>query len=135
MGDLPLRAILDTSVLIGEAQLPPGLAVAISTVSIAELHFGVLRARDDDERRLRVTRMGSLEARFSGALPFDERVARICGQLQAAVAQRGGNPRGKFADLAIAATAVAHGAVLITANPKDLKLIHDLVVVRVPSSE
>jgi predicted nucleic acid-binding protein len=36
-----------------------------------------------------------------------------------------------MADLAIAATAVAHDAVLITANPKDLKLIRDLVVVRV----
>lgn len=130
MGDLPLRAILDTSVLIGGSRLPPGLAAAISTVSIAELHFGVLCARDDDQRRERVTRMGSLEARFPGPLPFDERVARICGQLQAAVSQRGGSPRGRFADLAIAATAVAHGAILITANPKDLKLVRDLVTIR-----
>jgi hypothetical protein len=40
-----LRAVLDTSVLIGDAA-PDGVEAAISVISIAELHFGVLVAGD-----------------------------------------------------------------------------------------
>lgn len=39
------------------------------------------------------------------ALPVDDRVARESGRLKAAVADRGGRPRRRNADLAIAATA------------------------------
>ncbi|MBA3861943.1 MAG: VapC toxin family PIN domain ribonuclease, partial [Solirubrobacterales bacterium] len=42
-----MRTVLDTSVLIDTEPLPPGLSSAISTVSLAELHFGLLVARDD----------------------------------------------------------------------------------------
>ncbi len=41
-----MRAVLDTSVLIGADPLEAGLTTVISTVSIAELHFGLLVARD-----------------------------------------------------------------------------------------
>jgi hypothetical protein len=44
-----VRALLDTSVLIGAAS-PGELEDAISAASLAELHFGVLVARDPDER-------------------------------------------------------------------------------------
>jgi len=125
-----LKAILDTSVLISEPRLPPGLATAISVFSLSELHFGVLVAGNDEKRRERLERLGSIEARYSRPLPLDSRVARVLGQLEAALAQRGGNPRARLADLAIAATAIAHGAILITANAKDLKLVRDLVTVR-----
>ncbi len=37
-----------------------------------------------------------------------------------------------MADLAIAATAKVHGALLLTANVKDLKIIEDLVEYREP---
>jgi toxin FitB len=125
-----MRVILDTSVLLGNEQaLPLGLETAISAVSIAELHFGLLAADDEGVRAERAARLGAIESRFD-PLPLDERVARIMGRLQAAVANRGGNPRRRFADLAIAATAVAHSAVLLTANPKDLALVKDLVSCR-----
>ena len=45
---------------------------------------------------------------------------------------RGGNPRSRTADLAIAATAMTHEAVLLTRNYKDFKLVADLVDVREP---
>ncbi len=131
MGGAVLRAILDTSVLISEPDLPPGLATAISVFSLSELHFGVLVARNETKRRERLARLGSIEARFPRPLPLDSRVARVLGQFEAAVAQRGGNPRARLADLAIAATAAVYGAVLVTANPKDLKHVRDLVTVRV----
>ncbi len=119
--------MLDTSVLIGGDPLAPGLQAAISTVSIAELHFGLLVAADDDARALRAARLGLLEARFPEPLPVDDRVAREWGRLQAAVAIRGGQPRRRTADLAIAATANVHGARLATRNAKDLEIVADLV--------
>ena len=75
-------------------------------------------------------RLGLIEARFPDPLPVDDRVAREWGRLKAAVAQRGGRPRKRLADLAIAATANVHGAALLTHNLKDFKIIEDLVDVR-----
>lgn len=124
-----MRAILDTSVLLGDRPLPSGIEAGISTVSLAELHFGLLASADQNVRAERAARLGAIETNFA-PLPLDERVARILGGLQAAVKIRGGNPRRRLADLAIAATAVAHSAVLITANPKDLAIVKDLVVYR-----
>jgi predicted nucleic acid-binding protein len=127
-----VRALLDTSVLIGGEAVPAGLESAISTVSIAELHFGLLVTTDDDTRALRAARLGLLEARFPAPLPIDDRVAREWGKLQAAVANRGGKTRRRNADLAIAATANVHDAVLITNNLKDFGIIADLVRARTP---
>jgi predicted nucleic acid-binding protein len=125
-----VHAVLDTSVLIGDTGIPRGVQLSISVVSIAELHFGLLLANDDDTRARRLERLGLIEARFPDPLPVDDRVARAWGQLKATVARRGGSPRKRTADLAIAATARVHEAVLITANAKDLKLVEDLVDVR-----
>lgn len=122
-----MRAVLDTSVLIGGDALPAGIETSISTVSIAELHYGLLVAPDDDARALRVARLGLIEARYPDPLPLDDRVAREWGRLQAAVTNRGGKRRRRNADLAIAATANVHDAVLITHNLKDFTIIDDLV--------
>ncbi len=124
-----MGVVLDTSVLISDEGPPDGIASSISTVSIAELHFGLLVAKDD-ERARRASRLGLIEARFPDPLPVDDRVAREWGRLKAAVAQRGGRPRKRLADLAIAATANVHDAALLTHNLKDFKIIEDLVDVR-----
>ncbi len=126
-----MRLLLDTSVLI-EGHIPAEAETAISSVSLAELHFGLLVVSDDEERALRASRLGLIEARFPDPLPVDDRVAREWGRLKAAVSQRGGRPRKRLADLAIAATANVHGVSLLTYNAKDFKLIEDLVDVRVP---
>lgn len=119
------RLILDTSVLIDPVALPEDAEAAISAVSIAELHFGLLVA-DDTTRPLRATRLGLIESRFT-PLPLDDKVAREWGRLQAAVASRDANPRKRSADLAIAATANVHDATLVTRNLKDFIIIDDLV--------
>jgi toxin FitB len=124
-----VRAVLDTSILIAAPTLPPGIEASVSAVSIAELHFGLLVARTAKTRAERAAQLGTIESTFN-SLPLDERVARVLGQLKAAVAERGGKPRKRLADLAIAATAVAHRAVLITANARDLAIVQDLVVCR-----
>jgi predicted nucleic acid-binding protein len=125
-----MAVLLDTSVLI-RGHSDPLDKVAISAVSIAELHFGVLVAPDDDVRALRLQRLATIEEAFS-PLPLDTRVARECGRLHAAVARRGGKPRRRSFDLAIAATANVHGVPLLTMNAADFKLIDDLVEVRSP---
>ena len=126
-----MRVLLDTSVLIGELPPPDDLEAAISVVSITELHFGVLVADDDDERARRTARLSVVEATFD-PLPISVEVARVWGQLAAAVARRGGNPRRRQIDLAIAATAQVEGVPLLTENIGDFQIIDDLVDVRRP---
>jgi toxin FitB len=121
-----MAVVVDTSVLISGA-IPKGEPVAISTVSVAELHFGLLSAKNEEARSWRASRLGLIEARFPDPLPLDDTVAREWGRLQAAVAQRGGQPRRRLADLAIAATANVYGAPLLTHNAKDFKIVEDLV--------
>jgi toxin FitB len=125
-----VRALLDTSVLIGD-ESPGELEGAISAASLAELHFGVLVAGDADERARRVQRLGVIEATFD-PLPIDAAVAREWGRLAAAVTERGGQPRRRAVDLAIAATANVAGVPLVTHNGADFKLIDDLVALRAP---
>jgi predicted nucleic acid-binding protein len=119
------RVVLDTSVLIAATPVPERFEAAISSVSIAELHFGLLVA-DDDSRPTRAARLGWIESHFT-PLPVDDLVAREWGRLQAAVAARGGQPRRRAADLAIAATANVHHAKLLTHNLRDFTIIKDLV--------
>ena len=118
--------------LIGDQPIASDVEAAISTVSVAELHFGLLVARDDAARALRAARLGLIEARFPDPLAIDDRVAREWGRLQAAVLARGGQPRKRIADLAIAATANVYAAALITSNAKDFAIIADLVDVQTP---
>lgn len=124
-----MRAILDTSILIGQRRPPDDVEAAISVVSIVELNFGVLVARDDDERARRLARLSAIEATFD-PLPVTVEVARAWGQLAAAVARRGGNPRRRQLDLAIAATAQVEGVPLFTEDVADFRIISDLVDAR-----
>ncbi|HET8815778.1 MAG TPA: PIN domain-containing protein [Solirubrobacterales bacterium] len=126
-----MKVVLDTSVLIAQQPLPPRIDAAISAISLTELYFGVLTATDPDTRAYRMAHLGRVETGFD-TLPLDEKVARALGQLQAAVSNRGGKHRRRTADLAIAATALVHEAVLFTRNYKDFKIIDDLVEVRKP---
>src|ERR687893_2352530 len=120
-----MRALLDTSVLIG-AEDPGGLEGAVSAACLAELHFGVLVAIDEDERARRGLRLGVIESTFE-PLPIDASVAREWGRLAAAVRTRGGQPRRRALDLAIAATANVHNVPLLTHDTDDFQIIDDLV--------
>jgi predicted nucleic acid-binding protein len=125
-----MPVLLDTSVLIA-AERGPDEDAAISVVSLTELHFGVLIARSEETRALRLRRLGMIEDHFD-ALPFDAAAARECGRLHAVVAQRGGQPRRRALDLAIAATANVHRVPLLTYNAKDFEIIADHLDVRTP---
>lgn len=92
--------------------------LAISSATLAELHFGVLAAREPGVRAERLRRLSILQHQFD-ALPVDETVAASYGRLAAAVAETGRQPRARTMDLLIAATAHAHSARVYTRNAND----------------
>ena len=124
-----MRILFDTSVLLGPTVDVGDAEVAISTISLAELHFGVLVAGTPGKRAERLRRLGAIEKTFD-ALPVDDAVAREFGRLAAAVAASGRQPRARTADLLIAATAVTHDAELWTRNSDDLRGLDGLVTIR-----
>ena len=121
-----MKAILDTSVLIATDLPPLEGELAISAVTLAELHFGVLVTADAAVRAERLRRLSNLQRKFD-ALPVDDDVATSYGQLAAAVAATGRQPRSRVMDLLIAATAHAHSARLYNRNSGDLAGIENLI--------
>lgn len=122
-----MRVLADTSVLIADRHWP-GFELAISVVSIAELHFG-LSVAGGEGRSTRAIRLGVIEAGFE-PIAMDAAVAREWGRLSGAVSHRGGRPRSRAMDLVIAATANVHRVPLLTYDIADLKIIEDLVDIR-----
>jgi predicted nucleic acid-binding protein len=121
-----VRAILDTSVVVaGDVAALEG-ELAVSSVTLAELHFGVLVTRDPAVRAERLRRLSVLQRSFE-ALPVDGDVAASYGILAAAVVAAGRQPRARVMDLLIAATAHAHGARLYTRNGADLVGLEELL--------
>jgi predicted nucleic acid-binding protein len=121
-----MRSILDTSVLLGPNPGEIQGEIAISTVSLAELHFGVLVAQSNEMRATRLRRLATIEQTFH-SLAIDATVAREYGRLAAAVVAAGRKPRTRSLDLLIAATASANDARLYTRNPSDLVGLGDLL--------
>lgn len=121
-----MRALLDTSVVIASDVAPLEGELAISAVTLAELHFGVLVAKQRAVRAERLRRLLVLQRSFD-ALPLDEAVAESYGQIAAAVVETGRPPRARSMDLVIAATAHAHSAKLYTRNLADFLGLEELV--------
>ncbi len=101
--------------------------VAISTVTLCELHHGVLIA-DDAKRAGRLNVLVNAERSFE-ALPIDARVAPHYGRLVAEARRRtGGRP--KVADTLVAATALSHGLHLF-ARDRDFERLEIPGLIRV----
>ncbi len=123
-----MKAILDTSVVIATDIEPLEGELAISTITLAELHFGVLVAKRQEIRAERLRRLLIIRRTFD-ALPLDEAVAESYGQIAAAIVDAGRKPRARSMDLLIAATAHAHGAHLYTRNVIDFNNLGKLITV------
>jgi predicted nucleic acid-binding protein len=128
------RGLLDTSVIIDhdvvEIPLLPE-ECAIAAITVAEPSAGPLATDDQDERARRQERLQWASATLD-PLPFDADAARAYGRVFAAVRAAGKTPRSRYADLLIAATAVANNLPIYTRNPSDFAGLDDLVhIVRV----
>ena len=125
------RGLLDTSVFVarepGRPLGPLPAAAAISVVTVAELHLGVLLADDPAVRAQRLRTLSSVEARFE-PLPIDAAVARTFAELVAEARRTGRRPT--IMDAWIAATAVAHDLPVYTQD-EDFLAIPRVRVVRV----
>ena len=121
-----MRAILDTSVLLASGLDPLEGDLAISTITLAELHFGVLVAKRQAVRAERLRRLLAFQGAFD-ALPIDDAVAGSYGRIASAVVESGRNPRARSMDLLIAATAHAHAARLYTRNVDDFRGLEGVV--------
>ena len=123
--------LLDTNILIQPPDVWPDDSFGSSIISLAELHFGVQLARDEQTRELRTRRLAVLRTTFEW-LQFDEYAAQSYGILAETVwRSRPAHSRSK--DIMIAAQAHALGVPLMTRNPKDFTLVSDLVhVIAVP---
>lgn len=95
--------------------------------TLAELHYGVLVARDDDTRQHRLRRLDVIEATFQ-PLPIEADVTRAFATV--AVKTLGRHPRRRVMDLWIAATALAFRLPLYTRNPDDFEGLQDLIDIR-----
>lgn len=135
MTSLTRHVLLDTSVVIE----PPaaGVAsiadvVAISTITIAELEYGVGAAADPIERRQRRRRLQVVVDSFD-IIPFDLATAESYGVLANVIRASGHNPRPRRLDLLIAATAERHGISIATRNAGDFRHLEkaiDVIEVR-----
>lgn len=121
-----MRAVLDTNLVIATDVPVLEGDLAISVVTVAELHLGVLVAREQSTRAERLRRLSVLQRAFD-PLPVDDAVAASYGQLAAAVVAAGRQPRARTMDLLIAATAHAYDARLYTRNADDFAGLNGLV--------
>jgi tRNA(fMet)-specific endonuclease VapC len=96
--------------------------VAVSSLTVAELYFGAARSARPEANR------GVLAAflRELRSIPFDDRCGERFGAIRAERLATG-RPVPDF-DLAIAATALAHGLTLVSADRRHLSALPGLVV-------
>jgi predicted nucleic acid-binding protein len=126
------RAVLDTAILIDDRAPVYSGDVAISVASVAELQFGVLVAKDEVSRAQRLARFSAVQTQFPEPLLFDSEVASIWADLAARTAAAGRQPRRRYFDLVIAATAIAHQATLLTLNIADFEHLTDVLDLQLP---
>lgn len=131
-------ACLDTSVLIDVSRrrsrrrsraaaklrdlLAAGQSLVTTRLNLAELYVGIQRS-DDPRREARVV---SAAVRDLEILEFDDRAARLFGEITAHL-YRIGQPIGDM-DAMIAATSIANGHVLVTRNATHFANVPHLAV-------
>jgi len=98
-----------------------GVSIAVSTIVLYELWYGVARSqrRRENAERLRVFLSGNIDI-----ARFDEDDAVTAGDLRAAL-EAAGTPIGPY-DLLIAAQALRSSATLVTANVSEFARVRGL---------
>lgn len=96
--------------------------VGISTITLAELQYGVARSSDPARNQIALIHFcAPLEI-----LPFDDRAAAVYGELRVSL-ERAGQPIGPL-DTLLAAHALALDVTFVTANEREFRRVADLRV-------
>jgi predicted nucleic acid-binding protein len=125
------RAIADTSIFIAQetgrelGELPE--QIAVSVITAAELELGVLRATSPDARAIRLSTLSRVQATYP-LLPIDAETASCFARIASAERSRGRRLRRH--DTWIAATALRHGAAIVTQD-SDFSSFDEVPVLRV----
>jgi predicted nucleic acid-binding protein len=104
-----MRGLFDTSIFIAQeqervlAKLPD--EAAISVMTLAELHVGVLLANGPKARAQRLRTLGLVERNFD-PIPIDDPIARVFAELVTDARRKRKHPR--VVDALVAATAVVN---------------------------
>ena len=126
-----MKYLLDTNTCIYIIKKKPPSAVerirskqpediALSTVTIAELEYGVYRSQKVDQNRIAL-----LEFLVPlTILDFDQAAAAVYGSIRSSIEARG-TPIGPM-DLLIAAQAMSHGLILVTNNEREFGRVDGL---------
>lgn len=127
---------LDTNVVIAAMNVRPALVrdrlneaigrgdrLALSTIVIFELRYGVARSVHRDRNAERLDRFLTLDLAI---LPFEGEDAAVAGAIRADLDAKG-TPIGHY-DLLIAAQARRHGAMLVTANRREFLRVPGLTI-------
>jgi len=125
------RAVADTSVFIArEVGRPLGDLpdeIAVSVVTAAELELGVLRTTDPALRAVRLQTLSRVRAEYP-LLPVDDQISSCFARLADEQLRAGRKPR--LHDTWIAATALSHGAAVLTQD-SDFSAFTSVAVIRV----
>jgi tRNA(fMet)-specific endonuclease VapC len=96
--------------------------IAISTITIAELQYGVYRSQHIDQNRVALL---EFLVPFN-IIDFDQTAAALYGSIRASLESEG-TPIGPM-DLLLSAQALAHNLVLITNNEKEFRRVDGLKI-------
>jgi predicted nucleic acid-binding protein len=125
------RAIADTSVFIAQEtgreldELPA--EIAVSVITAAELELGVLRATDPKTRATRLSTLSRVQSTYP-LLSIDPEIASCFARI--ATAERNRGRRLRRHDTWIAATAMRHGAAVLTQDA-DFSTFESVDILRV----
>ncbi|MGH3908371.1 MAG: type II toxin-antitoxin system VapC family toxin [Pseudonocardiaceae bacterium] len=131
MPDRPVSGVLDTCVYLQLDVIDPATLPTIpdiTAVTLAELHQGVVMAKDAATRAARMEKLGAAVSDFD-SLPFDGEAAARYGTLVALVIAAHRDPRPRRMDLMIAAIASTRDLPLYTRNIQDFKGLDNAVTV------
>ncbi|MGH6741961.1 MAG: type II toxin-antitoxin system tRNA(fMet)-specific endonuclease VapC [Bradyrhizobium sp.] len=105
--------------VLDQFRIRPVEDVGISSITVAELSFGVAKGKSARNREALAAFLLPLEV-----APFDRQAALAYGEVRAGLERRG-SPIGPL-DLLIAAHALSIGAVLVTNNLREFKRVGGL---------
>jgi len=125
------KAVADTSVFIaqetGRELGELAEKIAVSVITVAELELGVLRATEPEARARRLSTLSRVQSIYP-LLPIGPEIASCFARIAAAERARGRRLRRH--DTWIAATAMKHGAAVLTKD-SDFSSFEHVEVVRV----